>query len=312
MASFSEKIRGFFTQLPLPSTAFQITSGYMSGIHFSQQERKLKSHFILPLKRGLIESSFYKNNIKDPDKLRETLREEAIPVESFPHSAAFLLPELSQKVFIFKFDSLPSSRGEREQIFRFRVQKQMPLLPDDSRMTFVINSDSRGTRALVSVARLSVIQEYEDFFQTMRFKIRHVGIPSLNLLNLISFEQEKDFAVINIEEDSFSLAVVINSGLFLYRQKPFIIEAEKQDNQLRMTSNIVQEVENTLNFIEDKEKKTVTSIWVRMGALSSDEKIIAHLEEKLAFPVVKIETSIPFELKPTEKRVLAPLIGQVS
>ena len=312
MKSVYGRMKSFFTQLPLPSAAFQVTSSYVSGIHFPQQDKSIKSYFILPLKKGLIESSFYKNNIKNPDLLKEAMESEMTRLEGFSHTAAFLLPELSQKVFAFKFDSLPPSRGEKEQIFRFRIQKQMPLLPDDCRIAFDIHSDNTITRALVSVARSSVIQEYEDFFHTLRFKIRQVGIPSLSLLNLISFEQEKDIALIDIEQDSFSLVVVINSRLFLYRQKPFIIEPGREDNQLKMASNIAQEIENTLNLIEDKEKKTVNSIWVRLGVLDFGEKLFARLEEKFMFPVVRIESAISLEMDTEEKRILAPLIGQVT
>ena len=78
-----------------------------------------------------------------------------------------------------------------------------------------------------------------------------------------------------------------------------------------MALNIVQEVENTLNFIEDKEKKTIKSIWVRVGVLGPDENLFNHLEKKLAIAFKKIETCVPFELEAREKRILAPLIGQV-
>lgn len=296
-------------QLPPPATAFQITSSYLSGIHIGQQDRRIKSHFVLPLDKSLVESSFYKNNIKEPDQLKEAIAK-AAQIESFTHNAAFLLPELSQKVFIFTFDALPSSREEREQIFRFRVQKQMPLIPDDCRVTFDVIPNLEKTIALVSVVRSSVIQEFEEFFLKLRFKIRRVGIPSLSLLNLIDFHQERNFAVIDVEEDAFSLFVVIDSGLFLYRQKPFIIEPGGQSSHTTMASNIVQEVENTLNFIEDKEKKTIESIWIRLGMLGSDESLFSHLEKKLAIVLKRIETAVPFELEEREKRILAPLLGQ--
>lgn len=309
LTSFPGKIKNFFRQLPPPTTAFQITSSYLSGIHVAPQDRKIKSHFVLPLEDGLVESSFYKNNIKNPDQLRETIAEVA-QIDTFAHNAAFLLPEVTQKFFVFTFDSLPSSREEREQIFRFRIKKQMPLIPDDCRITFDIIPDQMKTMALVSIARSSVIREFEDLFLKLRFKIRRVGIPSLSLLNLLDIHQKGNFAVIDVEEDAFSFLVVIDSALFLYRQKPFIIEPGRQNGQTTMALNIVQEVENTLNFIEDKEKKILESIWVRLGMLDPSESLFNHLEEKAPIALKRIETTVPFELEAKEKRILAPLIGQ--
>jgi len=228
MAAFLEKIREYFSQQPLPRTAFQLTSRYVSGIHVSAKEGRVSHHFILPLERGIIQPSFDKNNIKKPALLEVGSREKWGNFE-FPDSkAAFLLPELSLKAFVFSFDSLPASWRDRERVIRFRVKKQIPLLPEDARFSFDVLRTGAKMKILVAVAKSSVIKEYEDFFSRFNLRVRTVGVPTLSLQSLLNIHKEKDVLLINIEEDSLSLVAALNSEISLYRLKPFSIRASNE------------------------------------------------------------------------------------
>ena len=311
MALFIDRMKSYFTRQRLTSSAFQLTSRYLSGIHISSKEGKIKNHFILPLERGVIQPSFTNKNIKNPALLEKKIKQGLKKLHLSDHKIACLIPELSLKAFVFSFDSLPSSRQEREQIIRFRVKKQIPLLPDDARLSFDMIRSNGSEKILVAVVRSSVIQEYEDFFSQLRLKVRAVGVPTLNLDYLINKEKERDLLLINIEEDSFSLVASVNSEIALYRLKPFILGSQKNVFGLQRIEDIVKEVENTINFIEDKEKKKINSLWVRLGLLEPEEEMFAHLKEKLSFPVKTIEGCLASGLGLREKKILSPLIGQI-
>jgi hypothetical protein len=303
MALFTDKIKSYFIRQLLPRSAIQLTSSYLSGIHVSSKEGKIKNHFIFPLEKGVIEPSFSNKNIKIKQGLEK--------LHLSDNKIACLIPELSLKAFVFSFDSLPSSREQRERIVRFRVKKQVPLLPGDARFSFDRIRSNSSSKIFVAVARASIVQEYEDLFNKLRLKVRTVGVPTLSLYYLLNREEERDLLLINIEEDSLSLIAGLNSEVAMYRLKPFIPGSLTNVSGPQRVENIIKEVENTVNFVEDKEKKKVNSFRVRLGLLEPEEEMFSQLKEKLSLPAKRIEEGLTSKLGLREKTILSPLIGQI-
>ena len=221
------KLKDFFSQHPLPHSALQVTSSYISGIHLSTKDRKLKNHFVLPISGGIIQPSFEKPNIKDSPLLQKLIQGGVEKFNIYDHGVALLLPELSQRTFVFSFDSLPMTSKEKEQLIRFRVKKQMPLLSEDVRITYDMLQMNDGKKIISSVAQSSVVGDYESFFSQLRLKIKAVSFPLLGLSNLLNWNKEKDFFLINIERDSFGLLAVTDSVPSLYRQKPLMVRQDE-------------------------------------------------------------------------------------
>lgn len=305
------RIKGYFTQPFLLRSAFYLTSQYLSGIHVSQREKKIKHYFISPLEKGVIQPSFNKKNIKNASLLGKRLKEGVKKLHLSGQMTACLIPELALRAFVFSFGSLPASVEEKEQIIRFRVKKQIALLPDDARFSFDVIKSDHSEKVIVSMARASVIQEYEDFFSHLGLKVKAVNSPLLSLYNVVKGEKAGDFLIVNIEEDSLSVLAVANSEIVLYRQKPLVLETEAEIANAPKIENIVKEVENTANFIEDREKKRINSLIIRLGFLSSGNNMFALLKEKLSFPLQRIDISLAQDLAGEEKQFLSPLIGQI-
>lgn len=310
MAFFTDRIKNYFSRQPLPHAAFQVTSSYISGIRVSSKNGRITNHFILPLEKGVIRPSFERKNIKNPEWLEKNLKQKLGGLHIHDHKVACLLPELSIKAFVFSFGSLPSSRQEREQIIRFRIKKQIPLLPEDARFSFDVQKSKSKVKIFVAVARASIIREYEEFFSRFNLKIRTIGIPTLGLHSLLSAGKEKDFILINIEEDSLCLLAIIDSDIVLYRMKPILVSPQFSLSDDQRVENIVKEVENTVHFIEDKEEKKIQSSWVRLGVLD-ESGVLARLQKNLSFPVTGIDSCLTGELSLREKKILSPLVGQI-
>jgi len=311
MKSLIGKAKHFFTERPVPSSVLQISSRYLCGLQASPTDRKIKNHFILPLDEGVIHPSLDKKNIRDAALLEKKLRENVEKLHLYNHKACLLIPELSQRTFVFALDSLPPSRQEREQIVRFRIKKQMPLLTDDTRISFDILETENGKKIVSSLAKAEIVRDFEDFFNQLRIKIRVISTPLLSLSNLIGGIKDKDFLLINLEEDSFSLIAVVDSVISLYRQKPLIVESTSQASLEIKVRNIVQEIQNTVNFIEDKEKKQIGTLWIRLEVLGSEEDVLKTLNENLSFPVKEVGSLLQMKLSKREKRILCPCLSQV-
>jgi len=308
--TFLDKAKVFFVDQPKSLSAFQMASNYLTGVQLSSRDKKIKSHFILLLDKGIIEPSFYQNNIKKRDILSKRFERE---MKKFPLSdrrVVFVLPELSQKAFVLAFDKLPTQLKERDQLVQFRVKKQLPLLPDDARIAYSLIPTENQVRVLASVARASVIKEYENFFGQNRIKVRSVGMPFTGLVNLIG-KKKKNVMLVNIEEAAFSLVGITSSEISLYRQKSFVLESFDEKSLQQKKDDIILEIENTINFIEDKEKTKMSSLWVRTGLPEDGDGMLSDLAAKLSIPVEGIDSCLSGNLAPNEKRLLSPLLGHI-
>ncbi|MBE0461416.1 MAG: hypothetical protein IBX60_07265 [Candidatus Aminicenantes bacterium] len=309
MIPFFIKLKQYFLEQPLPHASFYISSRYISGIQISETGREIKQHFICPLEDNVIQPSFHNENIRNREILEKKISRELEKFHLLDKKIAVLLPELSQKVHAFSFKELPRSKMEKEKIILFRIRKQQPLLPEDIRVSFDELSLNSTKRVVAGIVRSAVVQDYEDFFNSLGLKVRVVGIPSLCLCNLL--DKNKNLMLVNINDDSFSLVAAMQGEIILYRQKPIALTARPQEMLEQKMENIIQEIENTIHFMEDKEKKQFDSLWIRPGFLESNEEIYSRLGARLELPVQTIDASIGLKLSQKEKRILSPLIGQL-
>lgn len=312
MISIKDKIRHFFTQQPFPHSALHVSSRYLTGVRVSPTDRKIKHHFISHFPKEVITPSFHNKNIRDSAALEKIVQQGLAELHTSDHKIVLLIPELSQKTFVFSFDLLPGAAREREQIILFRIKKQIPVLPKDARLSYAIIKSNAKKKVLATIARSAVVKEYEDFFSRMRLKVKAVGVPSHCLYNLIDSDKEKDFMLVDLESDAFSLLAVVDSEISLYRQKPIAADFPSSEISKDQWMDIVQEIENTAKFVEDKEKRTLKCLWVRTGTFGAAEDILSKLREMCQCPVKTVESSVKARLSVEEKKLLTPLLGQLS
>jgi hypothetical protein len=206
-------------------------------------------------------------------------------------------------------DSFPGSGRERDSFIRWRVGKQMPLIPEDARIDYAATPGRGPRRIIAAMARQMVVWEYEALFEKAGLKPVVVSAPSLALANLVRRDGASAALLLNLEEEFLTFLALAGPGWTLYRQKdvgrPGAIGAEER------LDNIVREAENTIRFLEDKEKAGTDGLWVRSSADGEVPEIARRLEERTGLPVRPVEYEAPRVWTDAHKAVLAPLIGQV-
>ena len=310
MAPLFDRLKSYFTKPLYPAASFLFSRTYIGGVHYAKKENRIASHFILPLPVGALEPSFDKKNVGNAAALEKALREGKGRLGLDGNAAALLIPETCLKVFVLTFDSLPSLPSERENILRWRLNKLVPLMPADLRVSYDVLKSNGQVKVFAAAAKAEVIGEYESLFERIGMTVRTVGVPIFNLANMIRLEPPGHAMIVNIEEEYISLLAVLDAEISLYRFKPFLEDAQRPMNLLQKMEQVVYEIENTVNFLEDREKKKVGAVWVRASASKPETDILTGLKEKL--PSLKFaEFSIPLPLRSTDRHVLSPLIGQV-
>jgi len=309
MPSPFDRLFRFFSEPIYPATAFQLARTYVSGLRFSKKEKKVAAHFVLPLPAGVLEPSFDRKNIVNAAALDKALREGKARLREDGGAVALLIPETCVRMFVLSFDSLPSSPTEREEVLRWRLSKIAPFKAEEIRIAYDIVRSGSRTKAVLALSRIDVIQEYESFLGRLGLKVKAVGVPSLHLANLIRLDQSGHALLVNIEEDYVSLLAVLEGLIALYRIKPFLQDAGSPMSPGQKTEQVLNEIENTLHFLEDREQKNIQAVWVRAAAANAANDVLPLMRER--WPGLNVrEFSSPVALKSHDQHVLFPLIGQ--
>jgi hypothetical protein len=305
------RLKDYFTVPLCPSAIIQLSPAYISGIHVDVKEGRIRHHLVIDLPGGLIEPHFDRPNLADAAALTGILKDNLKPLHLSGKKIACLIPEACLKVLVLAFDSFPTSEREREKLIRWRAKKQIPVLPEDVRLSYEVRPSSSSVKVLAAFARTPVIKEFEGLFAGLGLEVGVLTTPTLSLLNLLDWKKENDLLAANVEDDSLALAAITQAEVAFYRLKMFAVERRAVLRFSDRVETIVKEIENTAHFIEDREKREVRSLWFRSGLRERREDILERLRTGLSFDVHAVPVPGSFGLTPEVGDFLAPLIGQV-
>jgi hypothetical protein len=303
------RLQTHFTERLLPDAVFQVAAGHLSGIRVSRNDGAVKGGFVQPFRERPVAPSFDKANVTDPAALEEAIDQGKRNLRLSSGSAALLIPEPSVRVFVMTVDSFPGSGREREAFIRWRIGKQMPLIPEDARIDYAVTPGRGARRVIVAMARQLVVWEYEALFEKAGLKPVAVAVPSLALANLVPQEGRRNAVLLNIEDDTLAVLALADPGWSLYRQKDIGAPARTAADE--RVDNIVREAENTMRFLEDRDKVRVEGLYLRCAAAAELPDITTRLREKIALPIVPVDFHAPEAWTDAHKALLAPLIGQI-
>ncbi|MCJ7681211.1 MAG: hypothetical protein MUP70_10835 [Candidatus Aminicenantes bacterium] len=299
----------WLTESPKPQTAFQLTSRYMSGLRVTGKDKGQNKHVVLPIQAKTLRPSFSGTNILEPARLEALLGEGKDNLPFNGHPVGVLLPEACQRTFVFSFSSLPRSSQEREQVIQHRIKKQMPMLAPNSRLAFFRMKAGEKERVFVAIANISVIKEYEGIFARCGLKVGWMGVPIVGLYNVETWPTDRNVLLANLEENSLSLLAVIGGKVVLARQKTSFSPTFGETGISDKISTILQEIENTLNFIEDQEGQTIHSLRLRLGGISEERMMRDTLADRLDCPIEDLTVANTTIRRQADRSLLAPLIG---
>jgi hypothetical protein len=295
-----------------PALAWQLSRTAVAGVRFSKKDKSLAAHAIVPLAPGILAPSFDRPNILDPKALDRALRDGRTKLGADGGDVSLLVPETCVRMFVLTFDGLPVSPVEREELFRWRIGKLIPLKPAEMRLGYdVIRSNGRS-KVILALGTAGILAEYEAAFARAGFKVRTLSVPTLPLAGLVPGDVSGDGTlVVNCEEDTISLLAILGGEISLYRTKPFQADAAAPPDGARKREQLVREIETTMHFLEDKEKVRIGGLWVRPVAWPDGADAVDDLRER--WPSLRVsELPGPDSLRPAERRLLAPLLGQVT
>jgi hypothetical protein len=297
----------YLTETPRFEGLFLCSSRALAALRVGRKDGRIAGAAVLPLRPGTVLPSFDRPNLPDPGPLEDKIREAAARLGIGAGTAACLIPDMCARAVLLTFDALPSGEKEREKVVRWRVQKQMPLPAEGTRLVYEAVGTSPA-RILAVLVKDAVVREYEAAFARARFKVGALGISSLSLVNLAGGEELRDGLLVNVEDDSLCLMGFVEGALSLYRLKPLAAEGGRAS---RRAQELAQEIENTVRFMEDREKGRVRAVGLRLGVPDPNGALREGLRSLLSIPVLEIAHPAAAGFASAESPLLLPLLGQL-
>ncbi len=292
-----DKIRRFFLEQPRASVVFQISPSYLVALKVGS-ERDAVSNFVYhPLPPGVVEAGLFQKNVLQPEGLLSLIDKSLKELKPEGDSVAVVLPEMSSRVLILLLENSGMSAAEQQKFVEWRLGSQLSRTINEVRYSYQAFNSGRQRRLLVLCTSEHVAEEYEKLFLEPGLKPGKLIIPSMAVLNLVmrSGPVAEEFLLADVDADYLSLVALEAGSPYLYRQKQIWSGYEKGK------TGVLKEIENTIQFMEDRNRKKPGLIYMR--STFDDSLRLAEEIEKL--------TGVKVEEVRSGQKFLGPLLGGI-
>jgi Tfp pilus assembly PilM family ATPase len=193
-------------------------SGRGAGLH-------VQSHAVEPLPPGAVVASLGAHNIHDRAAVTGAVRSVLSRLGGRISRVALIIPDVSLKVSLIRFDHVPAQRDDLDQLVRWQVRKSAPFPIDDACVSYTRGArlTSGGAEFVVAVARRDIIEEYEQACAAAGVYAGLVDSTTFSALNYVmasSNAPADDWLAVHMRPGYTSIAIVRGEDLIFFRNRP--------------------------------------------------------------------------------------------
>jgi type IV pilus assembly protein PilM len=223
---------GWFSSPP-PSAAVEITAARVTAASIGDHggSHVLTAFASEPLTPGVVEPALNAPNVHDAAALTAALKS-VLQKVSRPRRVALVLPDSVAKVSLVRFEKVPPSASDLDQMVRWQVRKAAPFRLEDSQISWEPGvSLGSGREYVVTQARRDVVESYERACDAAGAHAGIIDLASFNQINavLAGGEVPGDWLLVPIASDYATLAVVRSGMLVFFRNRATMGESELAD-----------------------------------------------------------------------------------
>jgi type IV pilus assembly protein PilM len=138
--------------------------------------------------------------------------------ELSPKSRAItlVLPDISVRVFVLDFDTLPSKVAEAVPVLRFRLRKMVPFDVEHAALSYQVLVQGEGAvKVLATVMPGPVLAEYEAAVRAAGYE-PGVVLPS-SLASLAALDSLEPILAVNLSGQALTTSITSGQDLHLFR-----------------------------------------------------------------------------------------------
>ena len=220
-----------------PAVALGLGSEDVTVVHLDYRRRDgfiLRRAATLSLPAGLLAPSYDEQNIEDADALVQSLNDVALGAGlGRQQKWSVALPEAATRTLILTLENAPASRGELEEVLRWKTERGFGSSIEELRVTRdKIRPDAQGrARYLVTSMRVNVLDEYEAVLAALGWRVglilpRHMGEARW----LVRSSPVGDALLLSSHAHGFTALLVRDTQPLIMRS--VICEDEDRDDEL--------------------------------------------------------------------------------
>ncbi len=212
---------------PPPDAAVEIAADRVSVAVAAERGGGLvvQSYAVEPLPAGAVVASLTSSNIHDRAAVVSALRSALNRAGTRPRRVALVIPDLSAKVSLVRFDTLPARREDLDQLVRWQIKKASPFPLEEALVTATPAARGADGSAefLVVTARRDVVAEYEAVCDELKIYPGLVDLATLSVVNLFLGGAEVpdgDWLVVHLRPDYTSIVIMRGEHVIFFRNRP--------------------------------------------------------------------------------------------
>jgi type IV pilus assembly protein PilM len=163
-------------------------------------------------------------NVPNPDAAAAALRTACDRAGIRPRRVALIIPDVSARVSLLRFEKVPGRAEDLEQLVRWQLRKSAPFPVEEASVTYSAGARSADGAEFVAVlARRDVVEEYEAVCAAIGAHAGLVDLATLGLLNLFATAEgtgNGDWLVVHMRPDYTSLAILRGEHVIFFRNRP--------------------------------------------------------------------------------------------
>lgn len=169
-----------------------------------------------PLPAGALEPGIVDANIRATDAVAAAIRAALGKVSPRTRSVTVVLPDMSVRVFVLDFDSLPAKAAEALPVLRFRLRKMVPFDVEHAGVSYQVLVEKKNElKALVAVIPGPILLEYEAAVRAAGYEPGAV-LPS-SLAALAARESMEAMLTASLSGAALTTSITNGQDLLLYR-----------------------------------------------------------------------------------------------
>jgi Tfp pilus assembly PilM family ATPase len=220
MSRFSTSLRAATP----PAVAIELSAHRVAGASLDLRGGKyvVRAHAVAPLAFGALVPSLTTTNVRDHAAVAAAVKQ-VLQQMGNPGRVGVVIPDPVVKVSLVKFQQVPSSESDRDQLIRWQVRKAAPFAIEEAQVSYVEGARvADGQEFIVSLAKRDVIAEYEALCAEAGAHAGLIDLSTFNVINAVlggSAAPSGDWLLVNVAPDWASMAILRGQELVFFRSR---------------------------------------------------------------------------------------------
>jgi len=198
-----------------PRLACEITPDGVIAARASEKMSRVEVFTNRRLGPGVLAPGLSNPNVLDGKSLRTAVSSALAAVSGKARDVIVIVPDVSIRVLLLDFESLPAKPDEAEPIIRFRLKKSLPFDVEQAVLSYEITRGNGVVRVVAAISPRSIIEEYEAAFRDLGYAPGAVLPSSLAALGLL--DGDRPTLMLKVDATNITITAAEHQELRLIR-----------------------------------------------------------------------------------------------